>query len=414
MKQLSFLPGEMTPQDRRLIQRALRALDRHLHEPGVAFTSTHAVREWLRLHMAALEREEFRVLYLDNQNQLIAHETSGERRMSELKISPELLQISPEVQDALKNKKPVVALESTIISHGMPFPQNAQTAIEVEETIRKQGAVPATIAIIGGVMKVGLSKEEIELLGREGHNVTKVSRRDLPFVVAAGKNGATTVASTMIIAALAGIKVFATGGIGGVHRGAEHTFDISADLQELANTNVTVVCAGAKSILDLGLTTEYLETFGVPLIGYQTKALPAFFCRTSPFDVSIRLDSASEIARAMVVKWQSGLNGGLVVANPIPEQFAMPEHTINAAIDQAVAEAEAQGVIGKESTPFLLARVAELTGGDSLKSNIQLVFNNAILASEIAKEYSSPARLTAPRCIPGRWSNVLCTSTRRR
>ncbi|GEI01416.1 pseudouridine 5'-phosphate glycosidase [Escherichia coli O145:H28] len=194
--------------------------------------------------------------------------------MSELKISPELLQIFPEVQDALKNKKPVVALESTIISHGMPFPQNAQTAIEVEETIRKQGAVPATIAIIGGVMKVGLSKEEIELLGREGHNVTKVSRRDLPFVVAAGKNGATTVASTMIIAALAGIKVFATGGIGGVHRGAEHTFDISADLQELANTNVTVVCAGAKSILDLGLTTEYLETFGVPLIGYQTKALP--------------------------------------------------------------------------------------------------------------------------------------------
>ncbi len=263
--------------------------------------------------------------------------------MSELKISPELLQISPEVQDALKNKKPVVALESTIISHGMPFPQNAQTAIEVEETIRKQGAVPATIAIIGGVMKVGLSKEEIELLGREGHNVTKVSRRDLPFVVAAGKNGATTVASTMIIAALAGIKVFATGGIGGVHRGAEHTFDISADLQELANTNVTVVCAGAKSILDLGLTTEYLETFGVPLIGYQTKALPAFFCRTSPFDVSIRLDSASEIARAMAVKWQSGLNGGLVVANPIPEQFAMPEESINAAIDQAVAEAEEQG-----------------------------------------------------------------------
>ncbi|HAG7637588.1 TPA: pseudouridine-5'-phosphate glycosidase [Escherichia coli] len=307
--------------------------------------------------------------------------------MSELKISPELLQISPEVQDALKNKKPVVALESTIISHGMPFPQNAQTAIEVEETIRKQGAVPATIAIIGGVMKVGLSKEEIELLGREGHNVTKVSRRDLPFVVAAGKNGATTVASTMIIAALAGIKVFATGGIGGVHRGAEHTFDISADLKELANTNVTVVCAGAKSILDLGLTTEYLETFGVPLIGYQTKALPAFFCHTSSFDVSIRLDSASEIARAMAVKWQSGLNGGLVVANPIPEQFAMPEESINAAIDQAVAEAEEQGVIGKESTPFLLARVAELTGGDSLKSNIQLVFNNAILASEIAKEY---------------------------
>lgn len=203
--------------------------------------------------------------------------------MSELTLSPELLQISAEVQDALKNKKPVVALESTIISHGMPFPQNAQTAIEVEETIRKQGAVPATIAIIGGVMKVGLSKEEIELLGREGHNVTKVSRRDLPFVVAAGKNGATTVASTMIIAALAGIKVFATGGIGGVHRGAEHTFDISADLQELANTNVTVVCAGAKSILDLGLTTEYLETFGVPLINWLSdKSAACVFLPNQP------------------------------------------------------------------------------------------------------------------------------------
>lgn len=311
--------------------------------------------------------------------------------MSELNISSELLQVSAEVQQALKNNQPIVALESTIISHGMPFPENAQTALEVEETIRRQGAVPATIAIIHGVMKVGLSREEIELLGREGHNVAKVSRRDLPFVVAAGLNGATTVASTMIIAAMAGIKVFATGGIGGVHRGAEHTFDISADLQELANTNVTVVCAGAKSILDLGLTTEYLETFGVPLIGYQTSALPAFFCRTSPFDVSIRLNSAKDIAKAMAVKWQSGLNGGMVVANPIPEAFAMPEEKINAAINQAVKEAEEQGVVGKASTPFLLARVAELTGGDSLKSNIQLVFNNAILACEIAKEYEQIA-----------------------
>ncbi|UTJ58977.1 pseudouridine-5'-phosphate glycosidase [Klebsiella michiganensis] len=311
--------------------------------------------------------------------------------MSELNISSELLQVSAEVQQALKNNQPVVALESTIISHGMPFPENAQTALEVEETIRRQGAVPATIAIIHGVMKVGLSREEIELLGREGHNVAKVSRRDLPFVIAAGLNGATTVASTMIIAAMAGIKVFATGGIGGVHRGAEHTFDISADLQELANTNVTVVCAGAKSILDLGLTTEYLETFGVPLIGYQTSALPAFFCRTSPFDVSIRLNSAKEIAKAMAVKWQSGLNGGMVVANPIPEAFAMPEEKINAAINRAVKEAEEQGVVGKASTPFLLARVAELTGGDSLKSNIQLVFNNAILACEIAKEYQQVA-----------------------
>lgn len=311
--------------------------------------------------------------------------------MSELNISSELLQVSAEVQQALKNNQPVVALESTIISHGMPFPENAQTALEVEETLRRQGAVPATIAIIHGVMKVGLSREEIELLGREGHNVAKVSRRDLPFVVAAGLNGATTVASTMIIAAMAGIKVFATGGIGGVHRGAEHTFDISADLQELANTNVTVVCAGAKSILDLGLTTEYLETFGVPLIGYQTSALPAFFCRTSPFDVSIRLNSAKEIAKAMAVKWQSGLNGGMVVANPIPEAFAMPEEKINAAINRAVKEAEEQGVVGKASTPFLLARVAELTCGDSLKSNIQLVFNNAILACEIAKEYQQVA-----------------------
>lgn len=311
--------------------------------------------------------------------------------MSELNISSELLQVSAEVQQALKNNQPIVALESTIISHGMPFPENAQTALEVEETIRRQGAVPATIAVIHGVMKVGLSREEIELLGREGHNVAKVSRRDLPFVVAAGLNGATTVASTMIIAAMAGIKVFATGGIGGVHRGAEHTFDISADLQELANTNVTVVCAGAKSILDLGLTTEYLETFGVPLIGYQTSALPAFFCRTSPFDVSIRLNSAKDIAKAMAVKWQSGLNGGMVVANPIPEAFAMPEEKINAAINQAVKEAEEQGVVGKASTPFLLARVAELTGGDSLKSNIQLVFNNAILACEIAKEYQQIA-----------------------
>lgn len=311
--------------------------------------------------------------------------------MSELNISSELLQVSAEVQQALKNNQPIVALESTIISHGMPFPENAQTALEVEETIRRQGAVPATIAIIHGVMKVGLSREEIELLGREGHNVAKVSRRDLPFVVAAGLNGATTVASTMIIAAMAGIKVFATGGIGGVHRGAEHTFDISADLQELANTNVTVVCAGTKSILDLGLTTEYLETFGVPLIGYQTSALPAFFCRTSPFDVSIRLNSAKDIAKAMAVKWQSGLNGGMVVANPIPEAFAMPEEKINAAINRAVKEAEEQGVVGKASTPFLLARVAELTGGDSLKSNIQLVFNNAVLACEIAKEYQQIA-----------------------
>lgn len=306
-------------------------------------------------------------------------------------ISHDYLDISPEVAEALANKRPVVALESTIISHGMPYPQNAQTALEVEQKIRDNGAVPATIAIINGRMKAGLSREEIELLGKEGHKVAKVSRRDLPFIVAAGQHGATTVASTMIIAEMAGIHVFATGGIGGVHRGAEHTFDISADLQELARTNVAVICAGAKSILDLGLTTEYLETHGVPVIGYQTPTLPAFFCRTSPFTVSIQLDAPAEIARAMATKWQAGLEGGMVIANPIPAQYAVPEDKINAAIERAVRESVEQGVQGKDSTPFLLARVAELTGGDSLTANIQLVFNNAKLAAQIACCYQQEA-----------------------
>ncbi|AGP44088.1 pseudouridine-5'-phosphate glycosidase [Serratia plymuthica] len=306
-------------------------------------------------------------------------------------ITHDYLDISAEVAEALANKRPVVALESTIISHGMPYPQNAQTALEVEQKIRDNGAVPATIAIINGRMKAGLTRAEIELLGKEGHNVAKVSRRDLPFIVAAGKHGATTVASTMIIAEMAGIHVFATGGIGGVHRGAEQTFDISADLQELARTNVAVICAGAKSILDLGLTTEYLETHGVPLIGYRTQTLPAFFCRTSPFSVSIRLDEPAEIARAMATKWQAGLGGGMVIANPIPAQYAVPEDKINAAIEQAVQESVEQGVHGKDSTPFLLARVAELTGGDSLNANIQLVFNNAKLAAQIACCYQQAA-----------------------
>ena len=306
-------------------------------------------------------------------------------------ISHDYLDISPEVAEALANKRPVVALESTIISHGMPYPQNVQTALDVEQKIRDNGAVPATIAIIKGRMKAGLTREEIELLGKEGHKVAKVSRRDLPFIVAAGKQGATTVASTMIIAEMAGIHVFATGGIGGVHRGAEHTFDISADLQELARTNVAVICAGAKSILDLGLTTEYLETHGVPLIGYQTPTLPAFFCRTSPFSVSIQLDAPAEIARAMATKWQAGLEGGMVIANPIPAQYAVPEDKINAAIERAVRESVEQGVQGKDSTPFLLARVAELTGGDSLTANIQLVFNNAKLAAQIACCYQEEA-----------------------
>ncbi|MCG3462547.1 pseudouridine-5'-phosphate glycosidase [Xenorhabdus bovienii] len=301
----------------------------------------------------------------------------------------EYLDISPEVAHALAENRPVVALESTIIAHGMPYPQNVETALEVENCIREHGAVPATIAIINGRMKAGLFQEDIELLGKERHLVAKVSRRDLPFVVAEGKHGATTVASTMIIAEMAGIAVFATGGIGGVHRGAEHTFDISADLQELAITNVAVVCAGAKSILDLGLTTEYLETHGVPLVGYQTEKLPAFFCRTSPFPVSVTLENPQQIAHAMKVKWNSGLRGGLVIANPIPEPFAMPEAQINAAIEQATREAQEQGIHGKESTPFLLTRVSELTGGESLQANIELVFNNAKLAAQIAIAYQA-------------------------
>ncbi|WP_439236065.1 pseudouridine-5'-phosphate glycosidase [Lonepinella koalarum] len=298
------------------------------------------------------------------------------------------LDIAPEVAQALQQGNPVVALESTIISHGMPYPQNVETALRVEQVIRDNGAIPATIAIINGRLKAGLSRDGIEILGKEGQAIAKVNRRDLPFIVAAKKHGATTVAATMIVAALAGIKVFATGGIGGVHRGAETTFDISADLQELAHTNVAVVCAGAKSILDLGLTTEYLETFGVPLIGYQTQQLPAFYTSRSNFEVSVRLDSPEQIALAMQAKWQLGLNGGLVIANPIPREFEMPESTINAAIEQALKESEEQGVHGKNSTPFLLARVCELTDGDSLSSNINLVLNNAKLASQIAREFA--------------------------
>ena len=297
------------------------------------------------------------------------------------------LDIHPDVAAALAARQPVVALESTIISHGMPYPQNVATALQVEAEVRAHGAVPATIAIINGRLKVGLGAEEIEYLGKAGREISKVSRRDLPFIVAGGKSGATTVASTMIIAALAGIRVFATGGIGGVHRGAQQSFDISADLQELAQTAVTVVCAGAKSILDLGLTLEYLETHGVPVIGYRTGTLPAFFTRDSDFGVNYQLDEAADIARAMQAKWQLGLHGGMVVANPIPEQYAMEKDSIDAAIEQALREADAQGISGKESTPFLLARVCELTGGDSLAANIQLVLNNARLAAAIASAY---------------------------
>ena len=296
------------------------------------------------------------------------------------------LDIAPEVQQALAEGKPVVALESTIISHGMPYPKNMETALLVEQTIRENGAVPATIAIIGGRLKAGLSHEEIEHLGKAGRSVAKASRRDLPALVARGVDGATTVATTMIIAHMAGINIFATGGIGGVHRGAETTMDISADLEELAQTPVMVVCAGAKSILDLGLTLEYLETKGVPVIGYGTEELPAFYTRKSGFGVDYRVDSPEELAAIFRAQRDLAYKGGMLVTNPIPEEFAMDKAVIDAAIEQALAEAKEQGIHGKETTPFLLAKVVELTGGDSLESNIQLVLNNARLAARTAAE----------------------------
>lgn len=297
------------------------------------------------------------------------------------------LEVNPEVQAALSAGKAVVALESTIISHGMPYPKNVETALAVEQLVRDNGAVPATIAIIKGKLKVGLTHDEIEYLG-SSHDVIKASRRDVPFILAKGLDGATTVASTMIIADLAGIRVFATGGIGGAHRGAQNTMDISADLQELAHTNVAVVCAGAKSILDIGLTLEYLETQGVPVVGFGTDELPAFYTSKSGFGVDYRIDSAKEMAEALKTKWDLGLNGGVVVANPIPAEYEMAPEVINSAIEQAVRESEEQGIKGKESTPFLLARVKELTGGSSLDSNIQLVFNNVKVGAQIAVEYS--------------------------
>ena len=298
------------------------------------------------------------------------------------------LDISPEVQQALAEGKPVVALESTIISHGMPYPQNVETALQVEQIVRDNGAVPATIAVIGGRLKAGLTAEEITYFGKKGTKIHKASRRDLAVLCARGEDGATTVATTMMIAHMAGIRFFATGGIGGVHRGAETTMDISADLEELGQTPVMVVCAGAKAILDLGLTLEYLETKGVPVLGYGTKELPAFYTRKSGFQVDYQMDTPKELANAFYAGQQLKLRGGMLVTNPIPEQYAMPLDTINAAIDQAVAECEEKGIHGKETTPFLLARVAEITGGDSLASNIRLVYNNAALAAKIAVAYS--------------------------
>ena len=298
------------------------------------------------------------------------------------------LDIHPEVAEALAAGKPVVALESTIISHGMPYPQNVETALNVERIIRENGAVPATIAVIGGRLKAGLSPEEIEYFGKKGPAIAKASRRDLAVLCARGLDGATTVTTTMIIAHMAGIKIFATGGIGGVHRGAETTMDISADLEELAQTPVMVVCAGAKSILDLGLTLEYLETKGVPVIGFGTKELPAFYTRTSGFSVDYRIDTEEELAAAFRTQNDLGFRGGMLVTNPIPEEYAMPLDVINKAIDQAINECNEKGIHGKETTPFLLARVAELTGGNSLSSNIQLVYNNAALAARTAVIYS--------------------------
>lgn len=295
------------------------------------------------------------------------------------------MEISAEVRKAMEEGKPVVALESTIISHGMPYPQNVKTALEVERIVRENGSVPATIGIIGGVLKIGMTEEEIEYFGK-AEGVIKTSRRDLPFIVAKKLDGATTVASTMILAQMAGIKIFATGGIGGVHRGAETTMDVSADLEELAQTDVAVVCAGAKSILDIGLTLEYLETKGVPVIGYQTDELPAFYTRKSGFGVDYRVDSEKELAAALKAKWDMELRGGVVIANPIPEQYQMDYEKITACIENAVKEAEEKGIGGKQSTPFLLAKVKELTGGESLEANIQLVFNNARLASGLAQE----------------------------
>lgn len=297
--------------------------------------------------------------------------------------------VSEEVAKALEENKPVIALESTIISHGMPYPQNVETAMKVESIIREHGCIPATVGIVDGVGVVGLSAEEIEEMGKRGQSIPKVSRRDLPIVLAEKSWGATTVATTMILAAKAGVEFFVTGGIGGVHRGAQETFDISADLEELGRTNVTVICAGAKAILDLKLTMEVLETKGVPVLGYQTENLPAFYSRDNGMGLKVdyALKNAEDAAKIVKAKRELGLNGGVLVTNPIPEEYAMPTDVINKAISEALDEMDAKGIHGKECTPFLLAKIADITEGKSLDSNIRLVFNNAAVGCEIAKEY---------------------------
>ena len=297
-----------------------------------------------------------------------------------------LIKISKEVQEAIKNKVPVVALESTIISHGMPYPKNVETALNVEKIIRDNGCVPATIGIINGTPIVGMSPEEIELFGKTP-GILKASRRDLPVIMAKKLWGATTVTTTMIFAAKAGIEVFVTGGIGGVHRGAETSFDISADLQELSKTNVTVVCAGAKAILDLPLTLEYLETFGVPVLGYRSSNLAAFYSKDSGLKLDYEMNSSKEIAEAIYYKRELGLDGGILVSNPIPEEYSIPNEVINVYINNALEEMNKQGIKGKEATPFLLKSIADATEGKSLEANIKLVYNNAKVGAEIAKEY---------------------------
>jgi pseudouridine-5'-phosphate glycosidase len=298
------------------------------------------------------------------------------------------VRVNPEVEKALQEKKPVIALESTIISHGMPYPQNVETAMKVESIIRAHGGVPATVGLVDGVGVVGLTPEEIEEMGKRGMSIPKVSRRDLPMILAEKSWGATTVATTMILASMAGVEFFVTGGIGGVHRGAETTFDVSADLEELGRTNVTVICAGAKAILDLPKTLEVLETKGVPVLGYQTEELPAFYTRTSGLKVDYAIKNAQDAANIVKAKRDLGLNGGILITNPIPEEYSMDPKEINKVIDEAIVEMDEKGIKGKQCTPFLLAKIAEITKGRSLAANIQLVFNNAAVGTEIAKEYS--------------------------
>lgn len=292
---------------------------------------------------------------------------------------------SEEVKKAIDMNKPLVALESTIISHGMPYPKNVETALMCEDVVRKNGAVPATIAIIKGRIKIGLTHEEIEYLAN-AKGILKMSRRDIPAVIAQNQDGAATVAATMIIANLAGIKIFATGGIGGVHRNAQNTFDISADLQELGKTSVAVICAGVKSILDIGLTLEYLETLGVPILGYKTEIFPAFYTDDSGYKVDYPVNGAVHAAQILRTKWELGLNGGVVIANPIPSEYSMDKEYIDSVIKKAISQAELKGIKGKEITPFLLESIKDITKGESLSANIELVLNNAKVAAMIACE----------------------------